>query len=500
MLRFINKNKVLALFAILGAFIPKAEAKSYKEMTAIEQIEYDMKEINGDWEVTRTQREHTVETTLIMSSQTMKNVPVIETVPETNSTTIMMWNVNENRATNQTVEVKGMTSKEYFEMMFAELNAKGNDKPVEINDTAVVTSPVSNALTQVESPVTNDVPVVTNTPAPVMHTTQTTTDTPAEESSDWKKGLVALLGMVGSFIGGYVLGKNTGAAAREQRDNRPLGPVAPVNEPLTKKEEKIAQPVAVEEQQKPIQKKPARVRAKLADLPSVPQLSMEELKKMGLVTAAELRKELLTIDSVSKNEVEKSFDETNPLPKTMKDKVLENIRQDREGQAERLKAVRLLAQIKAERKMLSDLMAKATENKDQSMVDEINSRRKALTVVKRDAFEQITGKYMGNIKEQRRLLAKEMTIARRRDDLDKMTAIMKQRQLLNQQEKELRTFVGHISYERDRKGLMKKATVDLIKNHHLADKREKRRLQDANRRAMKAIVAKAADQNKQLTR
>ena len=513
MLSFFNKNKMLALFAFIGSFIPTSEAKADHELSGYEEIEEAIREVNDKWLIEHSVRQKTVETTTIVMTQTNDSAPVIEAVPKTNTAEIILWDVQENEITNQTVKVEGMSNGEFFDWMFSTQNEQ---KPGVTNAVPAVEAPVvTNTLDQVEAPVTNDLPVVPlplyklegkiveenlesilpddvdEVEAPVTNAAPVVTppiykleEKPVERN--WKNVIVGIVGMIMAGVTGYMLGKYSRVDEGEQQP-LPRKPVENEEVPLPKPQEKP-------------QPKIAKVKKPKVALPSIPKLSMEELKKMGLVTASELRQELLTIDQVSRNELEKSFDENNTLPADMKARVLGNLHQEREGQANRLKAVRQLARIKAERKVLSEMMAKAKNQNDQGMIEEINSRRKALTAVKREVFEQVTGKYMGDIKEQRRLLAKEMTIARRHADQDKMIEIMKQRQLLNQQEKELQIFVAHINYERDRKGLMKAGTVDLIKAHHQADKREKRRLQDANRRAMKAIVTQAATQNKQLTR
>ena len=134
---------------------------------------------------------------------------------------------------------------------------------------------------------------------------------------------------------------------------------------------------------------------------------------------------------------------------------------DRELLAERLHAVRLMEDIRRERAKLTRQMAKANNDLDQIGI--ITTHRKALATLRKEAFAMAAGSEFRSIKEERRLLTKKMTSARRKKDAQAMTDIRQQRAELTLHEKALKSVVRDFKYKKQRTEFLKPNLVAKMK-------------------------------------
>ena len=104
--------------------------------------------------------------------------------------------------------------------------------------------------------------------------------------------------------------------------------------------------------------------------------------------------------------------------------------------ATRLEAIRELEEINRERAKLTRKMAKAKNENDQYTIDLIIGQRKALSILRKEAFAQAVGPVYYKIKEERRLLTKKMVLARRRGDDALKQEVIQRRAMLKEVEKQ----------------------------------------------------------------
>ena len=109
-------------------------------------------------------------------------------------------------------------------------------------------------------------------------------------------------------------------------------------------------------------------------------------------------------------------------------------------------------------------MAKAKRQNDEKRMDEIRLERTKLTEKRKEICLRMTGSKKAEIKEQRRLLAKKMAIARRRKDTVTMDQINLERQKLNATRKALNTYVQKVNYQKIRHAYMRPEVLALIQS------------------------------------
>jgi uncharacterized membrane protein (DUF106 family) len=123
----------------------------------------------------------------------------------------------------------------------------------------------------------------------------------------------------------------------------------------------------------------------------------------------------------------------------------------REKLAERLVDIKVLSEIKEKRALLTREMAKARRQNDKATMDRITAERERLTEKKKALCLRMTGAKKAEIKEKRRLLTKQMTIARRQKDMQAMEQITAERQKLNAVTKALTGYIKKVDYRCNRK-------------------------------------------------
>ena len=164
-----------------------------------------------------------------------------------------------------------------------------------------------------------------------------------------------------------------------------------------------------------------------------------------------------------------------PIPQFSPIQHKENLTQDeRDLLAKRLHAVRVMEDIKRHRYKLTRQMAKAKANNDQEEIRAIEERRNALKRLRKEAFATAAGPEFLKIKEERRLLTKKMTLARRKKDLKVMDDITLRRSELALQEKALKAVVRDFKYKKQRTDFLKPTLIAKMKpissskkeNHH----------------------------------
>jgi len=142
----------------------------------------------------------------------------------------------------------------------------------------------------------------------------------------------------------------------------------------------------------------------------------------------------------------------------------ENLTQDeRDLLAKRLHAVRVMEDIKRHRYKLTRQMAKAKAENNQEQIRAIEERRNALKVLRKEAFATAAGPEFSKIKEERRLLTKKMTLARRKKDLKVMDDITLRRSELALQEKALKAVVRDFKYKKQRTDFLKPTLIAKMK-------------------------------------
>lgn len=124
--------------------------------------------------------------------------------------------------------------------------------------------------------------------------------------------------------------------------------------------------------------------------------------------------------------------------------------------ATRLRAVRTMEDINRERAKLTRQMAKAKREHDEYTINLIIAQRSALSRLRKDAFAQAVGPLYDKIKEERRMLSKQMALARRRQDNALKQEITRRRAMLKEEEK-LATFsVRSFKYKQERAKFIKR--------------------------------------------
>ena len=134
----------------------------------------------------------------------------------------------------------------------------------------------------------------------------------------------------------------------------------------------------------------------------------------------------------------------------------------REALANRIRDIKILSEIKEKRAILTREIAKARRQNDLARIDEIQAERQRLTEKKKALCLRMTGTKKAEIKEQRRLLTKQMTIARRHQDAQTIEHIKAEREKLNAQSKALTGFVRKVDYQKVRKAYMKPAVLAVL--------------------------------------
>ena len=129
---------------------------------------------------------------------------------------------------------------------------------------------------------------------------------------------------------------------------------------------------------------------------------------------------------------------------------------ERDLLADRLHAIRKMEDINRERALLTRRMAKAKKENDTATMQTIASRRKELSNLRKQSFATAAGPLWNVIKEERRLLTKKMTQARRNQDLSATAEINKRRSMLKTQEELLKLTVRDFKYKSARPSFIKK--------------------------------------------
>lgn len=131
----------------------------------------------------------------------------------------------------------------------------------------------------------------------------------------------------------------------------------------------------------------------------------------------------------------------------------------RDDLAGRLHAFRTLATIKQERAKLTRQMAKARRANDTETMAEIAAMRQALNAERRYAMTMAGGAKMAAIKERRRVLCKQMTLARKTHDTETMERITAERTVLKQQNGALNAYIRGFDYKKERRSYLKPNTL-----------------------------------------
>lgn len=131
----------------------------------------------------------------------------------------------------------------------------------------------------------------------------------------------------------------------------------------------------------------------------------------------------------------------------------------RDDLAGRLHAFRTLATIKQERSKLTRRMAQARRTNDTATMAEITAMRQALNAERRYATTMAGGAKMAAIKERRRVLCKQMTLARKTHDTETMDQITAERAVLKQQNGALNAYIRGFDYKKDRRTYLKPSTL-----------------------------------------
>ena len=158
----------------------------------------------------------------------------------------------------------------------------------------------------------------------------------------------------------------------------------------------------------------------------------------------------------------KSVSQINLIPnKPVSKKCVEK----RHDLANKLKAIRTIEDIKNQRKLLSKQLRLARANNDEQTIQSILDTRKELTQKRRQACLCITDPYTARIKEERRLLTKKMTLARKRKDIQTMAQITQQREQLKDEVKSLNAYIRNFNYTQKRSSFLKAKTLKVILSH-----------------------------------
>ena len=138
----------------------------------------------------------------------------------------------------------------------------------------------------------------------------------------------------------------------------------------------------------------------------------------------------------------------------------ENMTQEeRKLLATRLRAVRQMEDIRRERAKLTRQMAKAKNEHDNDKIDAIRGQRSALTTLRKVAFAEAVGPVYAQVKEERRLLAKQMRVARRRKDEAAQAEIIKRREQLKLIEQLAVQTVRDFKYSQERTKFVRRKPV-----------------------------------------
>ncbi len=130
--------------------------------------------------------------------------------------------------------------------------------------------------------------------------------------------------------------------------------------------------------------------------------------------------------------------------------------QSRDLLAQKLHAFRQMEDIKRERYKLTRQMAKAKKENDTEAMEYIKSLRTALSCLHRQAFQEAMGPIAPQIKEERRMLTKKMTLAKRKKDINLQAEITKRRAFLKQLEMQAKAEVRQFNYKQERPKFIKK--------------------------------------------
>ncbi|MBQ7413554.1 MAG: hypothetical protein IJV07_04720 [Alphaproteobacteria bacterium] len=140
------------------------------------------------------------------------------------------------------------------------------------------------------------------------------------------------------------------------------------------------------------------------------------------------------------------------------------LNKERKELAERLWAEKALESIKKERAQLTRQMAKAVKENNTAEIDRINARRQELKLARKKAFERAADPYLSQIKEERRRLTKQMTIAKRAADQQAMATVTEKRNDLKLFEKQLKTNIRTFNYTKRRITFLRQQTIQYL-NH-----------------------------------
>lgn len=139
--------------------------------------------------------------------------------------------------------------------------------------------------------------------------------------------------------------------------------------------------------------------------------------------------------------------------------------------ADRLHAIRKMEDINRERILLTRQMTKAKKTNDTQTIQAITLRRKELAAIRKESFATAAGPLWNAIKEERRLLTKKMTQARRRHDLSAQAEITQQRSMMKTQEELLKLTVHDFKYKVARASFIKKKSLSVKQLAQLSAKK-----------------------------
>ncbi|MBQ7412934.1 MAG: hypothetical protein IJV07_01490 [Alphaproteobacteria bacterium] len=189
-------------------------------------------------------------------------------------------------------------------------------------------------------------------------------------------------------------------------------------------------------------------------------------KKASVPTAESIRNNMVeeTKTDLFKVSDQKLLSFTAPFdPLAIRPIVHENKMSDAERDllANRLHAIRKMEDINRERAVLTRQMAKAKKNNDIQTIQAITLRRKELAAIRKESFATAAGPLWSAIKEERRLLTKKMTQARRRQDLSARAEITQRRSMMKTQEELLKLTVRDFKYKVARPTFIRKKSLSV---------------------------------------
>ncbi|MDY6407660.1 MAG: hypothetical protein SPL08_03035 [Pseudomonadota bacterium] len=136
---------------------------------------------------------------------------------------------------------------------------------------------------------------------------------------------------------------------------------------------------------------------------------------------------------------------------------------EREILANQLMSIRVLEEIKRKRAQLTRQMAKAKKENNVEKIQEIQSLRRALSAVRKEAFERAMGPVSAQVKKERRMLTKKMALAKRQKDAALQAEIAHRRIALKQAEVMAKQSVRNFNYRQERpKFIRKKKNYPLV--------------------------------------